>query len=480
MYQREKCSDSQVKFRQASNRCKRVLEAAKLAYANKTKESITSQKLGSRDFWRIANSVLNKGKSAIPPLFNGPEVLSSASDKAKLFAENFSLNSNLDDLGVSLPVFPSTTNLKLHNISITPKMVRKVVMNLDLSKASGPDCIPVVVLKNCEPELSYILAELFNKYLKESCFPDCWKVLSVVPVFKNVGGRSTAKNYRPVSLLSVVSKVFEKLVNNRTVDHLEKCGLFSDFQYGFRSSRSTTDLLTVVSDRIARAFNRSGATRAVALDISKAFDWVWHAGLLHKLKSYRISGPIFSLNSSFLSNRRLRVVLDGKSSQEYPVNAGVPQGSILGPTVDWGKKWLVDFNAEKAQLVSFDRSNNNGSIAVKMGGSILEEKPSFKMLALTFSSKLDWGSYIIFIAKTASKKIGALIRSMKFLSPEVALYLYKSTIRPCIEYCCYVWAGAPSCYLDLLDKLQKRICRIVGPSLAASLEPLAHRRNVAS
>ena len=170
LYQREKSSDSKVKFRQASNRCKRILEAAKLAYANKTKECITSQKLGSRDFWRIANSVLNKGKSAIPPLFNGLEVLSSASDKAKLFAENFSLNSNLDDSVVSLPVFPSRTNLKLHNISITPKMVGKVVMNLDLSKASGPDCIPVVVPKNCEPELSYILVELFNKCLQESCF----------------------------------------------------------------------------------------------------------------------------------------------------------------------------------------------------------------------------------------------------------------------------------------------------------------------
>ena len=198
LYQREKSSDSKLKFRQASNCCKKVLEAAKLAYANKTKEWSTFQKLGSRDFWRIANSVLNKSKSAVPPLFNGPEVLSSASDKAKLFAENFSMNSNLDDSGISLPVFSSRTNLKLHNISVTSKMVRKVVMDLDLSKASGPDCIPVVVLKNCEPELSYILAELFSKCLKESCFPDRWKVLSVVPVFKNVGERSTAKNYRPL------------------------------------------------------------------------------------------------------------------------------------------------------------------------------------------------------------------------------------------------------------------------------------------
>ena len=287
LYQQNKSSESKAKLRQASNRCKRVLEAAKLAYATKTKESITSQKPGSWDFWRIANSVPSEGKPAIPPLSNGPEVLSSASDKEKLFAKNSSKNSNLDDSGISLPVFPSKTNLKLHNISITPKMVKKVITNLDSSKASGPDCIPVVVLKSCEPELSYLLVKLLNNCLKESCFPDCWKVSSVVPVFKNVGERSTATNSRPISLLSVVSKVFEKLVNNRIVDHLEKCSLFSDFQYGFRSSRSTADLLTVVSDRIARAFNRSGATQAVVLDISMAFDRVWHAGLLHKLKSFR-------------------------------------------------------------------------------------------------------------------------------------------------------------------------------------------------
>ena len=184
-------------------------------------------------------------------------------------------------------------------------------MNFDLSKASGPDCIPVVVLKNWEPGLSYILVELFNKCLKESCFPDCWKFSLVAPVFENIRGRSTAKNYCPVSLLSVVSKFFEKL-NHRVVDHLEKCGLFSDFQYGLRSSRSTADLLTVVADRIAKAFNRSGSTRAVALDISKAFDRVWHTGILHELKSYGILGQIFGLISSFHNNRWLRVALDGK------------------------------------------------------------------------------------------------------------------------------------------------------------------------
>ena len=256
-------------------------------------------------------------------------MLPSASDQAKLFAENFSKNYNSNDSRISLPLFPSRTNLKLNNISITPKMVKKLIMNLDLLKASGANCILVVVLKNCKPELSYILVELCNKCLKKSCFPDCLEVSLVAPVFKNVGEWFTAKSYHPVSLLSVVSKVFEKLVFNTVVDHLAKCGLLSDLQYGFRSSQSTKNLITVITDRIGRAFNRSGATRAVALDISKTFDKVWHAGLLHKLTSYEISGQTFGRISSSLSNRWFRVFLEGKSSKEYPFNAGVSQDSIL-------------------------------------------------------------------------------------------------------------------------------------------------------
>ena len=173
-------------------------------------------------------------------------MLSSASDKTKLFAKNFSKNSNLDDSGISLPVFSSRTNLKLHNISLTPKMVQKVIMILDSSKTSGRVCISVMVLRNCESELSDVLAELFNMSPKESCFPDCWEISLVVLVFMNAGERSTTKNYRPVSLLYVVNKVFEKLVSNKIVDHIEISGLFSDFQCGFRSFQSTADLLTVV------------------------------------------------------------------------------------------------------------------------------------------------------------------------------------------------------------------------------------------
>ena len=151
LYQNNKSSESKVKFWLVII-AKGFLMVPILHLLIK-KESITSQKPGSHNFWQIANSVLNKGKSAIPPLFNNLEVLSSASDKAKLFAKNFSKNSNLDDSSISLPVFLSRTNLKLH-ISVTLKKVKKIITILDMSELSCPDSIPAVVLNNCEPELS--------------------------------------------------------------------------------------------------------------------------------------------------------------------------------------------------------------------------------------------------------------------------------------------------------------------------------------
>ena len=152
----------------------------------------------------------------------------------------------------------------------------------------------------------------------------------------------------------------------------------------------------------------------------------------------------------------------------------------LWDTMDWNRKWLVDSDARKTQFVLFNQSYNTGPIDVTVDGSVLEEKSFFKMLGLSFCSKLDWHSCIISIAKTAFKKIGALICLMKCLSLEVAVYLHKSTMWSCMVYCCNFWVCALCCYLEMLDKLQKQICRTVGPSLAASFEPLAHCWNVAS
>ena len=180
--------------------------------------------------WQIANSVINKDKSALPPLYSRLEVLFFASDKANLFSENFFKNSNLDGSGSFLPAFLSRINQrnKLHNIPITTKFV-KVITNLDSSEASGPDCIPMFFLKNCKPEFSlYWLQTL--QYMSEG-------ILSVRLLKRLICGvctykcrkRSSTKNYGPVSPLSVVNKIFKKLVHDRLIDHLKQCDLFSDF-----------------------------------------------------------------------------------------------------------------------------------------------------------------------------------------------------------------------------------------------------------
>mgnify|MGYP003323128865 FL=1 len=290
--------------------------------------------------------------------------------------------------------------------------------------------------------------------------------------------------------------------------------------------------LLTFSEYIYNSLDAGGETRAIALDISKAFDKVWHAGLLHKLKAYGV-GSILCILESFLKERSLKVVLDGQSSPLFCINAGVPQGSVLGPTlflvfindlpdevlsrigiyaddttlysslgksgifekvesageleldlcsiVEWGNRWLVTFNATKTKLLSFNRHRDPLLVPVKMSGIELPEETSFRLLGLTFTRSMDWKPYIQSIAKAASRKVGSLYRAQRFLSPESILYLYKSTIRPCMEYCSHIWGGAPrSQGLDLLDRVQKRVVNLVGYELSAGLHALSHRRDVAS
>ena len=147
------------------------------------------------------------------------------------------------------------------------KDITKLIHHLDSSKATGPDGIPVVVLKRICPELAPILAKLFNLCLKEECFPESWKISSVCPVYKNAGERSSPSQYRPISLLSVISKLFESVINTAVLCHLDKNNLLSDFQYGFRSCRSTADVLTVITHRISEALDRGFESRAITRDI---------------------------------------------------------------------------------------------------------------------------------------------------------------------------------------------------------------------
>ena len=333
LYHQNRCDETKAQFKTARNQCKRILRNAEQSYAQSIQERIGQEAVGSKEFWRITNKVLGRGKASIPTLVEGPTQVISSTDKASIFASKFAAHSNLDDRGCLPPDFPPVTEEKICDLKVTAGQISKLIKELDSTKATGPDSIPVVVLKHISPELSPILAKLFNRCLNERCFPTSWKTSAVCPVYKNAGDKSAPSQYRPISLLSIISKLFECVINERVLDHLVKNNLLSDVQYGFRSSRSTADVLTVITHRISEAIAKGNHTRLIALDISKAFDKVWHKGLLHKLSSYGICGNIHAIIKSFLSGRSLKVVVNGQSSEAHSINAGVPQGSILGPTL---------------------------------------------------------------------------------------------------------------------------------------------------
>ena len=292
-------------------------------------------------------------------------------------------------------------------------------------------------------------------------------------------------------------------------------------------------MLTVITERIYRAVDRCGEAKSVALDIFEAFDRVWHDGLLTKIQSYGISDNFFSIIQSFLSNRRINVVLDGQHSETYCISSGVPQGSILGPTLflifindlpdkllcdlcidaddttlfsclneksdfeqratlakllesdlsqisDWGDTWQITLNSGKTKVLSINRYSEPRNTPISLAGETLEESSHIRLVGLTLTNDLTWNDYIISIAKKASMKVGSLHRARQCLSSDIILHLYESLIRPCMEYCCHIWAGASATVLNLLERVQKRVINMIGPKLSSGLESLSHRRNVAS
>ena len=204
-----------------------MLRDAKTSYAKSVQDSIDQERLGPREFWRITYKILNRGKSPIPAIINGPGVISSSLDKAKVFGSIFASNSSRDDFNYPLPDIPSRTDCLVSDFRISVREVSRQVHDLESTKATGPDQVPVVVLKNFSPEISPILEKLFNRCVKEKCVPSSWKVSSVCPIFKNSGERSSPSQYRPINLLSVISKIIESILNRHILNHLSKNNLLA-------------------------------------------------------------------------------------------------------------------------------------------------------------------------------------------------------------------------------------------------------------
>ncbi len=217
-------------------------------------------------------------------------------------------------------------------IKILKNDVSYALSGLNPQKAYGPDGAPPIVLKNCASVLTPCLVKLFRLYLSTSTFSSCWKYAYIQPVPKK-GDRSNPSNYRPIALLSCLSKAFETILNKWFLKHLASFNLLSDRQYGFRKERSTGDLLAVFTNSWSSSLSRFGGTFAVAVNILKAFDKVRHKSLLSKLPSYALYLSLCTFVSSFLSGRSVSAVVDGDCSKRKSINSGVSQGSVLSPTL---------------------------------------------------------------------------------------------------------------------------------------------------
>ena len=337
----------------------------------------------------------------------------------------------------------------------------------------------------------------------------------------------------PYAITSIISKVFESLINIKLSGHLETLHLLSDHQYGFRSSHSCGDFLAYVSHTWDSFLKDYGESVAIALDISKAFDRVWYRQLIAKLPSFG-----FKLITSFLSNRSIVVRVDGHSSPSLMINSGVPQGSVLSPTlfllfindllstttnpihsyaddstlhvssgfrsapgpnnllisrrsivtsmnkdlqsnIEWGDTNLVKFNSSKTQCTVFSLKQESFKPSLIFNEANINADESLSMLGLTFKDDLSWKSHITSLAKSASQKLGILFRFRNYFTNKQLLTLYVGTIRPCMEYCCHIWGRYPE--VDLLDKVQsKAFCLISSSTLTDSLPSLSLRRDVTS
>lgn len=411
--------------------------------------------------------------------------------------------------------------------------MKKQLLKLDISKASGPDGIPAIVLRNAAPELATPLARLFQLCFDKGHMPSMWKVANVIPCYKK-GDKHVPSNYRPISLLSMLSKVMERLIYDAMWNHLDTHQLLSNRQFGFRAGHSTSDALTYVAQRLTNSINDREEARIVCLDISKAFDRVWHRGLLAKLSALGFSGKLLKWLQDYLSNRSLKVILNGKESSVKLINAGVPQGSILGPLLfiifiddithgltnpsilyaddvtlmtfikskdervaaasslnldlqeieNWSSAWNVLFGAAKCKSTTISkRKDASGSHPdLIFFGTTLEEADSVDLLGITFSNDLSWTPVVSRMAKTAGQRLGLLRRASPFLETSQRALIYKSMVRSNMEYASSAWMGATPSSLSKLDSIQRRATRMIGipdDELATiNIQPLGHRRAV--
>lgn len=453
-------------------------------------------------------------ENEIPPLVTEKgQIINEEIEKADALNNFFALQSTLEgsDKEIQQSNQPDNPIPEIGPVQITQQEVLNELNNLNSNKSTGPDNIPPKLLKLtalliCEP-----LSKLFNKSLQVGVFPCSWKLANIKPIFKNKGSPSDISCYRPISLLSCISKIFERIIFRKIYQHLTDNDLLTERQSGYRPGHGTQLQIFYLSHKLYESLDKGQDFTTIYLDISRYFDKIWHKGLLYKCKHEFGLNTLLTWLKSYLGNRKQRVSIRNSHSSLLTLNAGCPQGSVLGPLLallylnslskltendvlsfaddtslhasfstdslqsaqnslqsdldkihQYGQDWLITFNPLKTIQQTFSLKNQNLAPKLHFGGQPIPVVDQHKHLGITFSKDLRYKEHVNKIIRKVNITLSPIYPVAKFLTRSVLDQIYKTYVRPHFDYCDIIYDGHITTYDAIrLERLQNRAARLV-------------------
>ena len=490
------------RFRTNRNLLTDTIRKRKEEYLQNIEDRVNIQNnFGSKDWWKLVKGFSSKkgiNNLDIPPIRHDNRIKYSPKEKSEAFNEHFIKQSELIGIDDNVPNVTPTDH-SIPPLEITSAMINEIIKHLEPNKAAGPDEVHHKILIKGADIIAQPLAFLFNRSLDETVFPKEWKKAHVTPIYKK-GEKYLCTNYRPISLLSCLGKVMERCVQKHVFNYLKSNHLLTTSQSGFIPKDSTAYQLLVIYDDFCKALDNKITCQAVFFDISKAFDRVWHAGLIRKLYAIGIRGNLLCWFKNYLSERIQAVVIKGEKSHYLPIHSGVPQGSVLGPLLfliyindivadlestsklfaddtsiylclddvdtrstilnsdmlkitNWATKWKVYFNPAKTELMTISNKRETETKDLFFGNIKLVESLEHKHLGVIIQNNCKWDSHIHSIITKVRLQV-ACLRSYKYkLNRKTLETMYKAFILPHFDYADVVWDNCTDALSEEIEKL---------------------------
>ena len=500
------------KYKSAKKDFEYSSRTSKQKYFNNLKSTLSNPEISSKKKFTILKRLTNTGKNSnIPPLIDNDAIIHKPLQKAEVFNNHFAKKSKLKGSHEEPPELnPIPTLDDLTNINTSPYEIGPLIKgmkNADFSPCGVPARFIKEIYSRFGSKISSPIAKLLNIIFKSGKYPQIWKTANITPVYKRKGAKTDKSNWRPISILPTLSKLCESVIHDRILRHMLDNEIISEKQAAYLPKDSTTNQLLYIVHQIKAGWAKKKISHACFLDISAAFDAVWHNALLAKLKQINIKGKSLDLLKSYLNNRKAKTVVDGAESSEQPVDAGVPQGSRLGPLLfilfindiiddlestphvfaddttlittgdnaletsnllnrdlkrvsSWAAKWKVTFNAGKTKDLIFAKKAFDNPQPLLFNNTAVDRVKSHKHLGVILTYNLSWDEHLNSIIKQVNLKL-SMIYNVRQLSRRTLDIMFKMHVRSCIDYCIQVFGPSLNLtQIDKLDKLQYRAARI--------------------